>query len=73
MTALFDVMLPQHSPEERADLASWQPHAVVVNLATNDYNPDHEMPVDESAFVTAYKGGVDVLSVHELLLTSERL
>ena len=59
MTATFDAMLPQHSPDEHVELTSWRPHAVVINLATNDYNPDHKTPVDQSAFVAAYRGGFE--------------
>jgi hypothetical protein len=75
MSALFDAMLPQHNPDERVDLTSWRPHAVVINLATNDYNPDHETPVDPGAFVAAYQGGTDYLAVHALfgVVTSKRL
>ncbi len=56
MTALYDTVLPQQRPQQRVELGSWRPNAVVINLATNDYSDGHKTPVDETAFVTAYKG-----------------
>ena len=58
MTALFDTVVPQWRSQQRVELASWRPHAVVINLATNDYSDGHKAPVDETAFVIAYKGAI---------------
>ena len=58
MSAIFDTILPQWSPQERIDLTSWHPDAVVINLATNDFTEGHVVPVDQTAFVAAYTGTV---------------
>ena len=58
MTAAYHTVLPQSSSQLRFELGSWRPHAVVINLATNDYSDGHKTPVDETAFVAAYKGDV---------------
>lgn len=48
----YDRTLPER-PQSRWDFASWQPHAVVVNLGTNDFSTDRDpTPAEfESAYV----------------------
>ena len=62
MSAVFDVALPHWSPQQRVDLSSWLPHAIVINLATNDFADAHQTPVDKGAFVAAYQGVYQLLA-----------
>ena len=58
MERLYDRLLPVSAMNMRWDMASWIPHAVVINLGTNDLSAGHRdfSSEDHTQFVGAYKG-----------------